>query len=83
MLCLRDWQADPACGKDAPKVPVGKEGDGAVQAVQASDQCISTQGHFGGRLAIGAAVTKEIPAGAERLNFLRCLAFVVAVVPLC
>jgi hypothetical protein len=77
----RDRGADPAGGERAPNLAVRKQRDVSFQRAQPRDQPIGAVGHLLGRLAAGAAVGKNVPAGSRRANAATGKSFVVAVVP--
>src|ERR1035437_7872182 len=81
MLTFDQRQVDPPDRYGGAKLAVRKERDVAVHRAEPGDEPVSTGGHVGGRLAVGAAVAPYIPVRALLANLHRPLALKVAVGP--
>ncbi len=74
-------QPDPPRREHAQEVSMRDERDEPAQPVQRRDQRVGARADLLRRLAAGAAVAEEVPAGAPRLDFGERQALVLAAVP--
>src|ERR1035437_782881 len=81
MLPFDHWKADPPGRQCGAELAMRKERNVATHRAQFRDDPVGTGGHFGGGLAVGAAVAPDVPVWILLAYIHRPPSFIVAVVP--
>src|SRR5262249_41561390 len=82
MLPMDYGQSDPSRGQDAAEMAVREERDVAPQHPKSGNEAVGTLGNLRRRLAVRAAVPKQIPIGPRLMDFHWSPSLIVAVIRL-
>lgn len=81
MLTFDHRQSDPAHGEHASEMAMREQSDAAALRTKTLEQAIGATADVSGRLAMRAAVAKDVPARPLLLDLGRAQSFVIAIVP--